>query len=189
MATAHWYRPSVFTEDFAQVLALGAATVLFGLAVLVWPDQTLRLLGVATGVWLLVLGVMRAATALRSDHSSSRRMQAGVMAVILLAAGVTCLRNADGGVIVLAALLGLAWLLSGFGLLLIAMPAHGPARAWLSVLGVASVLIGLAFLLWPGPSLTTLVLVSGVGAVVVGIGEVVFALRLRAERPDLAVRS
>ncbi|WP_433063976.1 HdeD family acid-resistance protein [Dactylosporangium sp. CS-033363] len=185
MATTHWYRrgtrsSALSDEPFLQVLLLGIATVLFGLAVLAWPGQTLRLLGIVAGVWLIVLAVVRAVTAIRSDTSSSRRVLAGVMAAVLLAAGITCLRNANGGVVVLATLLGLAWLLSGFALLLIAMPARGTVRGWLSVLGFASVLIGLAFMLWPGPSLTTLVLISGIGAVLVGAGEVAFALRLRA---------
>ncbi|WP_433222449.1 HdeD family acid-resistance protein [Dactylosporangium sp. CS-047395] len=185
MATTHWYRRGSRTsalsdEPFLQVLLLGIATALFGLAVLVWPEKTLRLIGIVAGVWLIVLAVVRAVTAIRSDTTSSRRVTAGVMAAILLAAGITCLRNANGGIVVLATLLGLAWLLSGFALLLIAMPARGSIRGWLSVLGFASVLIGLAFMLWPGPSLTTVVLISGVGAVLVGAGEVAFALRLRA---------
>ncbi|WP_327002467.1 DUF308 domain-containing protein [Dactylosporangium sp. NBC_01737] len=196
MAATHWYqrsaggdRSSPFDEDYLQVLVLGVVTALFGLAVLIWPGQTLRLLGVVAGVWLIALGVMRAVTALRSDTSSSRRVLAGVMAVVLLAIGVTCVRNADGGVVVLAALLGMGWLLSGFAVLLIAMPAKGSARGWLSVLGVASVLVGIAFLLWPGPSLTTLVLISGIGAVLIGAGEVVFALRLRTEGRQLQTGS
>ncbi|MET7395103.1 DUF308 domain-containing protein [Dactylosporangium sp. NPDC005572] len=192
MATTHWYqrgarkdRSSVFAEDYLQVLMLGLVTALFGLAVLVWPGQTLRLLGIVTGIWLIALGVMRAVTALRSDTSSSRRMLAGVMAVVLLAAGITCVRNSDGGVVVLATLLGLAWLLSGFAMLLVAMPAKESTRAWLSVLGVASVLVGVAFMLWPGPSLTALVLISGIGAVVIGAGEVALALRLRTVESGL----
>ncbi|GGM71117.1 HdeD family acid-resistance protein [Dactylosporangium sucinum] len=187
MTTTHWYqrgarkdRSSVFAEDYLQVLMLGVVTALFGLAVLVWPGQTLRLLGIVAGVWLIALGVMRAVTALRSDTSSSRRLLAGVMAVVLLAAGITCVRNAGGGVVVLATLLGLAWLLSGFAMLLVAMPAKESTRGWLSVLGVVSVLVGVAFMLWPGPSLTALVLVSGIGAVLIGAGEVALALRLRA---------
>ncbi|WP_426503156.1 HdeD family acid-resistance protein [Dactylosporangium sp. McL0621] len=194
MATTHWPRrrwTSAFAEDHLQVLMLGVVTALFGLAVLVWPDETLRVLGIVAGVWLIALGVMRAVTAFRADNSSGRRMLAAVMAVVLLAAGITCVRNADGGVVVLATLLGLAWLLSGFALLLIAMPARDPTRAWLSVLGFLSVLIGVAFMLWPGPSLTTLVLISGIGAVAVGAGEVAFALRLRAARarPDVPLRT
>jgi uncharacterized membrane protein HdeD (DUF308 family) len=184
MATTHWYRrgnrsAALTDEPFMQVLLLGIVTALFGLAVLVWPGQTLRLLGIVAGVWLIALGAVRAVTAIRSDTNSSRRVMAGVMAAVLLAAGVTCLRNADGGVVVLATLLGLAWLLSGFALLLIALPARGTVRGWLAVLGIVSVLIGLAFMLWPGPSLTTLVLISGIGAILVGAGEVAFALRLR----------
>ncbi|MEV4138927.1 DUF308 domain-containing protein [Dactylosporangium sp. NPDC049742] len=193
MATTHWYqrgarkdRSSVFAEDYLQVLMLGVVTALFGLAVLVWPGQTLRLLGVVAGIWLIALGVTRGVTALRSDTSFSRRMLAGVMAVVLLVAGITCVSNASGGVVVLATLVGLAWLLSGFAVLLVAMPAKESTRGWLSALGIVSVLVGVAFMLWPGPSLTMLVLVSGIGAVLIGVGEVALALRLRTVESGLS---
>ena len=44
---------------FWEIVVLGVVTTLFGLAVLVWPSQTLRTLGVLVGIWLLVAGAAR----------------------------------------------------------------------------------------------------------------------------------
>jgi hypothetical protein len=143
MATFSWRRSHAGThpgrdatgEPFWQMLSLGLATVLFGIAVLVWPGQTLRLLGLLVAIWLIVLGAMRAFVAFDRDQTTATRVMSGVIAVVLFAAGIACARNATGSVLVLATLVGLAWLLSGFAELMIGMLARGPARTWLSVLG------------------------------------------------------
>ncbi|GAA2633411.1 HdeD family acid-resistance protein [Dactylosporangium fulvum] len=191
MTTFSWHRghapthrgraPSV--EPFWQVLSLGVITVLFGIAVLAWPGQTLHLLGVLAGVWLIVLGVSRAVAALGRTQDTARRVFTGFVAAVLIVAGIACVRNAAGGVLLLATILGLAWLLSGFTQLAISLFTKGKARIWLTTLGVLSILVGLAFMLWPGPSLTTLVLLTGISALIIGAGEVAYALQLRRGRP------
>ena len=60
------------------------------------------------------------------------------------------------------------------------VPPVWVARAWLCGLGSVSALVGLAFLLWPGLSLTALVLLTGISALLIGAGEVAFALHLRS---------
>jgi len=187
MTTLHWYRrharsdqeTATTAEPFWQTLALGLVTVLFGIAVLVWPGETLHLLGILTGAWLIVLGGMRAVTVFDEHQASTRRVLAGVMAVVLVVAGISCMRNATAGTLVLATLIGLAWLLSGFAELVIAMLTSGAARIWMSVLGGLSVLVGGTFMLWPGPSLTTVVLLTGISALLIGAGEVALAIQLR----------
>jgi uncharacterized membrane protein HdeD (DUF308 family) len=44
---------------------------------------------------------------------------------------------------------------------------------------VVSIAIGLAFTFWPGPSLTTIVIMTGISALVIGIGEIALAVQLR----------
>jgi uncharacterized membrane protein HdeD (DUF308 family) len=192
MTTWHWHQrharshhePAAAATPFWQTLALGLTTVLFGIAVLARPGGTLHLLGVLTGVWLIMLGGMRAATVFDQHAGSTRRVFAGVMAVLLVVLGISCIRNANSGTLVLAALLGLAWLLSGFAELVIAMLTTGPARIWMGVVGGLSLLVAVAFLLWPGPSLTTVVLLTGISALLIGAGEVALAIGLRRAGHD-----
>jgi len=46
--------------------ALGAVTVLGGLAVLLWPGPTLAAIVYFTGIWLIVMGVVQLAVVLRA---------------------------------------------------------------------------------------------------------------------------
>ncbi|WP_433608222.1 HdeD family acid-resistance protein [Dactylosporangium sp. CA-139114] len=188
MTTTHWYQRRAWrhsgsataAEPVWQVMILGAVTVCFGIVVLVWPGETLRLLGLATGVWLIVAGATRAFAAFDRDRGATHRVLAAVVAVMLVAAGVACLRSAEGGERVLAALIGLSWLVSGFVQLTVAMLASGPVRTWLAILGGVSAVAGLVFILWPGPSLMALILLTGISALLIGAGEIGFALRLRS---------
>jgi uncharacterized membrane protein HdeD (DUF308 family) len=164
---------------FWQVIVLGVATALFGLAVLVWPQATLRTFGVLVGVWLMVVGVTRILGAFSSERGTGRQVLSGTVGVILLIGGVACLRNVATGVLVLAFVIALAWILSGVAECVIAFRAAGSARMWLIVLGVVSIAAGLVFLLWPSLSLATIVIMTGISGLIIGVGEIAFAFQAR----------
>jgi uncharacterized membrane protein HdeD (DUF308 family) len=164
---------------FWQTIALGLVTALFGVAVLVWPGETLRTLGVLIGIWLMIVGATRIVGAFVSGRGVSHQVLSGIVGVVLLIGGVACLRNVARGVLVLALVVALAWLLSGMAELVIAFQTTGSTRMWLIVLGVVSIAIGLAFTFWPSLSLATAVLMTGISALIIGIGEIVFAFQMR----------
>jgi len=168
---------------FWQTLTIGVVTILFGIALLAWPDISIRLLGVLVGIWLLLAGVGRVLSAFLVWRGLGWQVLSGVVGLLLLAAGVACLRDVAKGVLVLAFLIALAWIGSGLAELVAAAQASGGSRAWLAILAVGSIVIGFVFLLWPAPSLTTVVLLAGIASLLVGIGEVAFAVRLRKVRP------
>jgi uncharacterized membrane protein HdeD (DUF308 family) len=164
---------------FWQVIVLGVATTLFGLVVLIWPAETLRTLGVLVGIWLMVAGAARILGAFVSQRGVGRQVLSGTVGVVLVIGGVACLRNVARGVLVLALIIALAWLLTGMAEFVIAFQATGTTRTWLLVLAVVSVAIGLAFTFWPGLSLTTIVVMTGISGLVIGIGEIAFAVQMR----------
>ena len=168
-----------FVVPFWQVVVLGVATTLFGIAVLAWPRETLRTLGVLVGIWLMVAGAARVLGAFVSEQGIGRQVLSGTVGVVLLIGGVACLRNVARGVLVLALVIALAWLLSGMAEFVIAFQATGATRTWLIVLGIVSIAIGLAFTFWPSLSLTTVVILTGISGLVIGIAEIVFAVRMR----------
>jgi uncharacterized membrane protein HdeD (DUF308 family) len=167
------------TVPFRQLLAVGAITLVFGVAVLVQPDATLRLLGVLAGVWLIVLGAMRAASAFRRAAGLTQQILDGALGLILLVVGVTCVFRTASGVIALSVFIGLAWLLSGFAELLLGLMVRGRARLGLFALGAASIVVGLVFLAWPGLSVHALALLTGITALILGTAEIVVALQTR----------
>jgi uncharacterized membrane protein HdeD (DUF308 family) len=155
------------STPFWQVIVLGVATTLFGIIVLIWPGETLRTLGFLIGIWLMVVGAARIVGAFATGRGLGRQVLSGTVGVILLIGGVACLRNVANGVLVLVAEF------------VIALQATGSARTWLLVLAVVSVAIGLAFTFWPGLSLATIVLMTGISALIIGIGEIAFAFQMR----------
>ena len=167
------------TVPFWQVIVLGVVTALFGLVVLIWPKETLRTLGVLVGIWLMVAGAARVLGAFVSDRGVGRQVLSGTVGALMLIGGVACLRNVVNGVLVLALIIALTWLLSGMAEIVIAFQASGRTRTWLLALGIVSVVIGLAFTFWPGLSLTTIVLLTGISGLIIGIGEIAFAIQMR----------
>jgi uncharacterized membrane protein HdeD (DUF308 family) len=165
-------RPTVSSR---HLLALGSITLVFGVAVLAWPAATLRLLGVLIGGWLIATGVLRLIRAFGAGAGAQKlldRTLSGGLGIVLVVAGVACITNAATGVVALAVILGLAWLLSGVAELLLGLFSRGGARVWLLVLGAASIGVGLLFVAWPDISPRTLVLLTGITALVLGTGEV-----------------
>src|SRR4029453_2028927 len=136
---------------------LGVISILFGVAMLVWPDITLRVVGFFVGLWLLIAGIARVIGAFVSGRGVGAQILSGIIGVLLILGGVACLRNLVTSLAVLATIIALTWLFSGLSELVIGLAVRGPTRGWLILLGVVSTLIGIAFVVWPGLSLATLV--------------------------------
>jgi len=175
--------PKPAAGPFWQVLGLGLITFVFGVAVLAWPSHTLQLLGALVGIWLLVAGAIRLAGAFAPDLPTGRRLLLGGVGAVLVVGGIACIRHVATGVALLAGILGLAWLISGMAELVIAFLARGTVRTWLIGIGAVSLLVGLAFVFWPGLSIGVMVLLTGISALLIGAAEVAFAFQLRRTGP------
>jgi uncharacterized membrane protein HdeD (DUF308 family) len=162
-----------------MVLFLGVISTVFGIAVLVWPGVSLRVLAVLVGVWLLLAGILRIVGAFLPGRGLGRQVLSGIVGVIILIAGTACLRNLVNALAVLALMVALTWLFSGLAETVMAFQATGATRTWLLVTGVLSLLVGLVFLFTPGLSLAALVLMTGISAIVTGVAELVLAFQLR----------
>jgi len=161
------------------LLLLGAVSVLFGIAVLVWPGATLKVLAVLVGIWLLLAGTLRIVGAFLPGRGVGRQVLSGIVGVIVFIGGVVCLRNLVTALAVLALIVSLSWLFSGLSATLMAFQATGATRAGLLIVGILSIIVGLVFLFVPGLSLAAVVLLIGISAIVIGAGELVLAFQLR----------
>ncbi|MEV4641456.1 DUF308 domain-containing protein [Actinoplanes sp. NPDC049548] len=166
------------------VLTTGICAVAFGTAVLLWPDVSLRIMAALAGVWLLVAGIARIIGAFLpgSGGSIGRHVLSGIVGIVVLIGGLICLRDLVSRLAVLALLFAVTWILSGLTEILLGLQRTGPARAGLLAVGLLSVAAGIAFLLMPDLSLASLVLLTGISSLVVGLGEVALAMVLRKGR-------
>ncbi|MEV4701750.1 DUF308 domain-containing protein [Actinoplanes sp. NPDC049316] len=167
---------------WGTLLASGIFGVVFGAAVLIWPDVSLRVMAALAGVWLFAAGIARIIGAFLPGRASiAHHLLSGIVGVVVLIAGLICLRDLVSRLTVLALLFATTWLLSGIAEVVLGLQRTGAARWGLICVGLLSMAVGAVFVLMPEVSLTTLVLLTGMSSLIVGLSEVVLALFLRAK--------
>jgi hypothetical protein len=78
-----------------------------------------------------------------------------------------------------AVIVGLAFLISGVSVAVAAIAAHGEGYGAVVGFGVILAIVGLVFIIWPGPTVTLLMILVGLAALLFGISAIVQALSLR----------
>ncbi len=157
----------------------GLVSLAAGLFLIFWPDKTLLFLVTLLGIWLILVGIFRVAEGLTSKGvSGGHRTLIAVVGVLYIVVGILCLRHLTGTVTVLAAILGIVWIVGG-----VAEIATGFARThgtWPKIgtvlLGILSIVAGLILFLWPGPTLTVLVWIAGLWLIALGIIQLVLGI-------------
>jgi uncharacterized membrane protein HdeD (DUF308 family) len=145
----------------------GAAVVTFvlGLLVLAWPGETLLVLALLFGCYLVLSGVLGLIEGLTGPETSGGMRFAyivlGVLAVVL---GLFSLRRIDVTVLLLAFLVSAFWIMRGVLDLSVALSAPGgtPGRGLRGFSGALGLLAGVVVLFWPGITLTVLLIFAGV---------------------------
>jgi uncharacterized membrane protein HdeD (DUF308 family) len=167
-----WLLPVVF----------GAAGVVLGVLVLIWPGHTVRALTYLFGVYLLLTGIYRFIGALQlRGVDAVARVVALVLAVISVGFGVLCLAHPFNAAASLALVVGVFWLASG------ALTAFGgwqraratPGRSPSMTGGWFAMLVGLLILLFPGASLVVLAWILGLWLIFFGGTALVTGLTAR----------
>ncbi|MGW1836094.1 HdeD family acid-resistance protein [Streptomyces sp. BBFR2] len=162
------------------LFTIGLASVALGVIVLVWPGKTLLVVGIAFGVYLLVSGVFQLAGAFGAHvpgHLRALHFVTGAISVLL---GLVCFRGTLQSLLLLALWIGFGWLVRGIMMTAAAGSDRAtPARGWQLFLGIITLLAGIVMVVSPFGSLAALTLVTGIMAIVLGVGEMINAVRLR----------
>ncbi|MFF9392290.1 HdeD family acid-resistance protein [Streptomyces griseoluteus] len=169
------------------LLTMGLATIALGVIALVWPDATLRVVGILFGVYLLATGVFQLAAAFGTHVPRHLRVLHFVTGAASILLGLICFRGTLESLLLLALWIGFSWLVRGT--LETAAAASAPAmpgRGWHVAFGIISALAGIVMIVMPFASIAALTLVAGVMAVILGLTEVVRAIRTRVEIGHLA---
>jgi uncharacterized membrane protein HdeD (DUF308 family) len=162
------------------LLAAGVAAIALGVLVLAWPGATLAVVGVLFGIYLLVSGVFQLAGAFGTHVPGHMRALSFVTGAVSVLLGLICFRGVAESVLLLALWIGFGWLLRGIMQTAVAISTEGlPARGWQIFLGIITALAGVVLIISPFGSIAALTLVSGIWLIVLGVFEVVHAIRLR----------
>ncbi|MFF9122351.1 HdeD family acid-resistance protein [Streptomyces sp. NPDC014889] len=161
------------------VLATGAAALILGILVLLWPGASLLAAGVLFGIYLLVSGVLQLVSAFGTHKTTSLRVLAFISGTLSILLGLLCFRGATQSILLLALWIGIGWLVRGITLTIAAVHDRGaPARGWQIFLGVLTFIAGIVLIDSPLQSAALLIVLGGWWLVVVGIFEIVTAFRI-----------
>lgn len=154
------------------VFGLGIAVT--GLAVMVWPEATVAVVGLLLGIGLLLYGIRELAMAPEAGAGGDRgtTLAVGIVSVLV---GLAVLTVPLLTAVAIGTLLGIAWIVEGVVAVGAAFtrPGHRLVRG---VVGVISLAAGIIVFAQPGLSLVAIAWFAGVWLLVVGLVVVGVAL-------------
>ena len=164
------------------VFFFGIATVLLGIVVIAWPDETIVVVAVLFGIQLILAGIFRFVSALAIDDApGGTRVLLALLGVLAFIVGIYALRHVNVTIAALALLLGIFWIVNGAIELFTAIGHREmPARGWTIILSLLSIVAGIVVLAYPDISLRALAIVLGIWLVALGVIETAIAFQLRA---------
>ena len=172
-------------RDWVWILAMGIVLILAGILALLNPFAAGVLTGITLG-WLLVVGGVVSVWAGLTHRAQPGRWLFVLVGLFSILVGVLVLFDPFAGALSLVWTFG-AWLIAGGLAELVAAFRTKRARAWLVLLGILDLVLGIMLVVIVMEPLTALFLLAiavGVSLLVRGAGAVMFALELR--RPPRA---
>ena len=160
------------------LLLRGIAAVIFGLAALFWPDETLWVLVVFFGAYALVAGVFTIFAGISDPTRRGLLLTEGVLGVVagLIAffwPGLTAL-------VLLYVIAGWAIVTGGLEIVTAISLRREIDNEWMMILGGAlSLLFGLLLAILPGVGLLSLTWLIGIYALIFGVAFIVLGFRVR----------
>jgi uncharacterized membrane protein HdeD (DUF308 family) len=152
-----------------------------GIAVLVWPDITLKALAIIAGINILLLSALIIAGTIGSDEDTGKTLRV-VVGVVGVIAGIVVIRHPAGTLLAIVLAVGVWLILSGLVDLIGAIVVAGERRILRLLGGVAEVVIGILVIALPKISLGTVAALIGISFIIRGLVLIAGGWRLRGER-------
>lgn len=163
-----------------SVLLTGVLSVILGLMVLRWPDQTILLAAIFFGAYLLVTGIAQVFHAFTLHISGGGRALLFISGAAALVLAVLCFKSIGNSVLLLAIWVGIGFVFRGVAEAATAVSdPDTPGRGWQIFLGIVTLIAGIIVLAYPISSLATLTLVVGIWLIVIGVLEIVASFGIR----------
>ena len=143
------------------VMAVAAAMLALGFLLLFRPYASLAVTAVLLGIALLATGLLRLAHGVTAGAEAganrSTHLLIGILAVL---AGIYCLGDIAGTVILLSLVVGLFWVMHGL-VDLVAAGSREPGQVLTGITGGLSLLAGLIVIFWPAITVPVMAAVMG----------------------------
>lgn len=159
--------------------------LLVGLFGLIFPQTALGAVALIIGIYLIVSGITRVATAVSSrELDRAWRILLGVVGALVVIAGILVLNNPVGTLIFVVIITGIGWIIDGIGYLVAAFTirgASGPSVAALVIAGAILVIAGIVVMVVPAQALQSMLFLVAILLTIIG-GLGVIALAFAAAR-------
>jgi uncharacterized membrane protein HdeD (DUF308 family) len=165
------------------MLALGAVALIVGVAVLIWPGESIVVAAALFGGYLLASGIAQVVAAFTVYSSAASRALLFISGALSIVLGVVAFRDFNDGAAVwlLTLWIGVGFVFQGVSETVLAISHKElPERGWYIFVGVLTVIAGAVVLVWPISSIVALAIIAGAWLVVIGAIEIVWALSARS---------
>ena len=163
-----------------SVLLTGVLSVILGAMVLAWPTKTLVVAGIFFGAYLLVTGISQVFHAFTLHISGGGRALLFISGAASLVLAVLAFRSIGNSILLLAIWIGIGFVFRGIATAAAAIgDPTTPARGWEIFIGIMTLIAGLIVLAYPFGSLPTLIWVTGIWLVVIGVTEIIASFGIR----------
>lgn len=172
---------STIGRSWLWTLVFSLVTLVAGIIVLAWPQETARVFAIVIGIQFIAIGVARFVTAFAPGQAETgSRVLYVLLSLLSVLAGVLCLRHQLQAVTVLALIIGSLWLIGGIVLLFSAIADHDSGfRGFSIAAGGLSIVAGIVVLGFPTQSVVALARLIGLWLVLLGLFDIGLAIAMR----------
>lgn len=168
------------------LLSLGIVAAIVGLIVLIWPSETLRVVGVLFGIYLLISGATEIVLAFAPGLRGGARLLGVLTGAFSFLLGLISFRGTLESILLLALWIGFGWLITGITRAVAAgSTPYVRYRGWQVLGGILQTIGGIVVISTPFASIFALTVFSGIWLIVIGIWQVIEALVTRRHLTEI----
>ena len=165
------------------LLAGGLISVLFGIAILVWPVKTVTAITAIIAIWAIVAGLVYIAMSFTStEQSTGSRVGHGLLGLLYVVAGIYAFMALQSTAIFLGlfitVLIGVMWIFEGFTALFAL--GESDSKGLTIFFAIISVLAGISLVSTPLWGAAFLWWFAGIALVVLGVLNVIRGFSIKA---------
>jgi uncharacterized membrane protein HdeD (DUF308 family) len=151
-------------------IVTGVSALVFGILILIWPQTTLLVVAVLFGLQLLIFGIVRIVSgAMDSYPEGWHRGLSITLGVLIVLAGILCIRNPALSLLTIIVLVAIGWLVDGVINIVLGAQSRPGDRLGRILMGVVFLIGAVLLLVFPTSALLTFVLLGGWILIVFGI--------------------
>ena len=166
---------AVGRRNWGVLLALGIVAVIFGIVVLANLWGSVRLVAILAGLFLIFAGVVQFVHAFGSERKTGKI----IGGLVILVVGLVLVFWPEASVTTVAVLVGLAFIFWGVVMAIAALVDRGDGWGIAAGFGALLAIVGIVVVAWPGPTITILMILVGLDAILFGASMIAQGLALR----------